>query len=256
MERIDYFYDEVLQEDELEQRENRANESKRRKRKRRRRSRRMLLILIVLLIVAYFGSQYSNIRIVELKGNSYYSKQEVMALAKIRYDMKSILAPSFLIEKRLSNDTMIKSASVHKSWNGVVSIALEEEKRLGYYEKEGKKYLLIESSEDILVKDVEQTVDVPFLNGLNEKQRSRYRKEAITLDLESLALISEVSHYETSYDKDMLQLTMQDGHIVRTTYEGLKMLDSYKEMLKGVKTDLKCIVFAEETNTMYTEKCD
>ncbi|NBK96989.1 MAG: FtsQ-type POTRA domain-containing protein [Erysipelotrichia bacterium] len=249
-------FDEVLQNDELEERENIANENKRRKRRRRKRRRRMVLLGLIIIAVIYALSDYSNIRIVEMNGNAYYSKQQIMSKANISYDMKSILAPSFLIKNRLEEDVLIKHANVHKTWDGIVKIDIEEEKLVGYYNQNGKDYLIIDGEDDVLIKDEGKLANVPYLADLNKEQIANYKKAVNKVAKENIYLISEVSHYETSYNKDMLKLTMQDNHVVFTSYAGLALLDSYKEMLKGLNTDLKCIVFAEETNTMYTEKCE
>lgn len=251
-----YNFDDVLQNDELEERENIANENKLKKKRRRKRRRRLLVLLLMAIIAIYAISDYSNVRIVEISGNSYYSKQQIMNIAGISYDMKSILAPSFLIDKRLEDDTLIRNATISKTWDGIVNIEIEEEKLIGYYTKNGKNYLIVEDDADVLIKDENKLANVPYLVDLNKDQLDSYKKAIAKVDKESIWLISEISHYETSYDKNMLKLTMQDGHIVFTTFAGLSLLDSYTEMLKELRTDLKCIMFAEETNTMYSEKCE
>ncbi len=251
-----YDFDEVLQNDELEERESIANESKRKKKVRRKRRRKLVLLLIVSVAVFYLISDYSNVNVVEMNGNEYYSKQQIMKIAGISYDSKSVFAPSFLIRNRLEDDELIKEASVSKSWDGVVSIQLEEEKLLGYYMDKDDYYLLVDSEDAILMKDKDKLANVPYLNGLNKQQIAGFKKYIKDVKKENILLISEVLHYETSYDKNMLKLVMQDGHIVYTTYKGLPLMDSYTEMLKGLNTDLKCVVFAEETNTMYTTKCE
>lgn len=251
-----YDLDEVLQNDELEERENIANENKRKKKIRRKRKRRFFLFLLLLLLFAYFISSFSNVNVVEMQGNQYYSKQQIMEIAKVSYGSKSVLAPSFLIERRLENDPLIKNATIHKTWNGVITIKIEEEKLIGYYQQNNTYYLLAEKGDDIKIKDSHTLANVPYLNGLNKEQRDLYKKSIVKAKRDSILLISEVLHYETSYNKNMLKLIMQDGHVVNTSFAGLKLLDSYTEMLKGLNTNLKCIVFAEETNTMYTEKCE
>ena len=251
-----YDFDDVLQNDELEERESIANENKRKKKMRRSRRRKFLFILVLLLIVVYFVSDFSNINVVETSGNEYYSKQQIMKIANISYDAKSIFAPSFLIENRLENDALIKDASVSKSWGGVISVRIEEEKLLGYYIDKNKYYLWVPNEDPIQMEDKDKLANVPYLNGLNKEQMGMFAKSIKDVKKENIALISEVLHYETSYDKNMLKLIMQDGHIVYTTFKGLALMDSYTEMLKGLKTDLKCIVFAEETNTMYTTQCE
>lgn len=251
-----YNLDDVLQNDELEQRENIANENKQKKKRRRKRRRRLFVMLLIAIAIVYAISDYSNIRIVEISGNSYYSKQQIMNISGISYDMKSILAPSFLIDKRLEEDSLIKSASISKTWDGIVNIEIEEEKLIGYYIKDGKNYLIVDDGDDILIEDENKLANVPYLVDLNKEQMNSYKKAIQSVDKESVWLISEISHYETSYDENMLKLIMQDGHVVFTTFKGLSLLDSYTEMLKELRTDLKCIMFAEETNTMYSEKCE
>lgn len=251
-----YDLDEVMQNDELEERESIANENKRKKKIRRKRRRRLLLAAIIALCTVYFISDFSNINVVEMNGNEYYSKQQVMDIAKISYDSKSVFAPAFLIKSRLEKDELIKDAKVSKSWDGVVTIHLSEEKLLGYYMENDKYYMLVDNEEAIEMNDKDKLANVPYLNGLNKKQIQSFKESVKKVKKENILLISEVLHYETSYDKNMLKLIMQDGHIVYTTFNGLQLMDSYTEMLKGLKTDLKCVVFAEETNTMYTTKCE
>lgn len=251
-----YNFDDVLQNDELEERENIANENKQKKKRRRKRRRRLFVFLLIAIALVYAISDYSNVRIVEISGNSYYSKQQIMNIAGISYDMKSILAPSFLIDKRLEDDTLIRSASINKSWDGIVNIEIEEEKLIGYYSKDGKNYLIVDDDKDVLIKDESKLANVPYLVDLNKEQIASYKQAIEKVNKESIWLISEISHYETSYDENMLKLTMQDGHVVFTSFKGLALLDSYTEMLKELRTDLKCIMFAEETNTMYSEKCE
>ena len=83
-----------------------------------------------------------------------------------------------------------------------------------------------------------------------------YKENLKNVDSENIWMISEIVHYKTSYDKNMLKLYMQDGHIVLTTMKGLSMLDNYLEMLKALNTTHKCITFVEETNSSYSEKCE
>lgn len=253
-----YNYDDVLQNDELEERENIANRNKEKKKRRRKRRRRLLALLLIALAVVYAISDYSNVRIVEISGNSYYSKQQIMNIAGISYDMKSILAPSFLIDKRLEDDSLIKNAKISKTWDGIITIEIEEEKLVGYYTKDGKNYLIADGDKDVLIKEQDQNklANVPYLVDLDTKQIASYKKAIDKVEKESIWLISEISHYETSYDQNMLKLIMQDGHVVYTSFAGLSLLDSYTEMLKELRTDLKCIMFVEETNTMYSEKCE
>ena len=253
MERFDL---DELEEDELEKRERQAKENIKRKRRRRKMRRRIFFMLLVGLLALYLLSPYANINLVEVEGNVHYTKQDLMDIAGIDYDMKSFLAPFFLMEYRLESDDLIAEADVKKTWNGIVKITIEEKKLVGYTLQEDVYYIVTASGESVAQEDVDQLIDLPYIVDLDEDQLQQYAAAMEDVDQESIQLISEVSHYETSYDDDMLELLMVDQHIVHTTYEGLALLDSYTEMVVGINTNLQCIVFAEETNTIYTEKCE
>lgn len=248
--------EEVLQKDELEEREDQANQSKNKKIKRKRRFRRGIILIFIILFAFYLLSDFSNVRVIDIKGNLFYTKQQLMEKANIKYSMKSLMAPSFLIEDRLEKDPLIRNVDVHKTLDGVIRINVQEENMVGYYKKNNKAYLLVEKEKDVYVKEEKDLAQVPYLVDLNENQRNKYKTIVDKVNKKSIWLVSEISHYETSYDKNMLKLIMQDGHIVYTTMKGLKLLDSYTEMLKALNTTHRCITFVEETNSSYSEKCE
>lgn len=251
-----YNINEVLENDELEEREQMAHSRKEKRKRKRKRIRQLFVLFLLLLGSAYLISDYSNIQVVEISGNQYYSKQQLMDKAKIALQQKSFLSPSFLIEKRLQDDALIEDVSVEKSWDGIIRIKVKESKLIGYYKEKDAYYLMIDDADDVKIKDVSKLANVPYLVDLDENQKKTYQKQMALVERENIALVSEVARYETSYDKSMVRLTMQDGHVVRTTIKDLKLLNSYTEILKGLKSDLRCIVFVGETNSMYTEKCE
>lgn len=251
-----YEIEEVLQKDELEKREEEATNRKIKKIRKRRNRRRIAIVLLLVGIAFYFISDYSNVRVIEVKGNVFYTKKQIMDTSQVTYAMKSIMAPGFLIEKRLEEDPLIKDVSVSKTWDGVFRIKVEEENLVGYYEKDGKYYLLLQGEDDKEIKDSKSLSLAPYLVDLNKEQREQYAKALEEVETKNIRMISEVSHHETSYDKNMLKLIMQDGHIVYTSINGLKNVAYYREILKGLNTTHRCIVFAEESNAAYSEKCE
>lgn len=248
--------DEVMQDDELEARQSAAQQSKNKLMRRKKRIKILIVLIIISIFSVYMFSDYSNIRIIDINGNIIHTKEQLMKMAKIDYSMKSILAPGFLIKKRLEDDLMLENVDVHKTLDGLVRIDIVEEDMIGYYEKKGKAYLMFKDGDDMYIKDESLLLHVPYINGLSEKQREQYKKNLNTVGNENIWMISEIVHYETSYNKNMLKLYMQDGHIVLTTMKGLSMLDNYLVMLKALNTTHKCITFVEETNSSYSEKCE
>ena len=129
------------------------------------------IIIFVNMLSIYLFSDYSNIRIIDINGNIIHTKEQLMKMAKIDYSMKSILAPGFLIKKRLEDDLMLENVDVHKTLDGLVRIDIVEEDMIGYYEKKGKAYLMFKDGDDMYIKDESLLLHVPYINGLSEKQK-------------------------------------------------------------------------------------
>lgn len=252
MERLD----ELFEEDELEKRTRIASEQKHKKMKFRKRRKRTILFLLFAVILAYFISDYSNIRVIDISGTNFYTKEEIMKIAKLEYGTKSILSPWFVIEKRVEEAPVVEDAKVKKSWNGIVKIQITEEKMLGYHIVDKKAYLIIDGKDDQLVEDETLLATIPYISNMDDEFLQKYKEAIKDVSASNLRLVSEISKYETSYDENMLKIQMEDGHIVYSSLDGLKNLDYYNEILKGLKTTHKCIVFAEESNAAYSQKCE
>lgn len=214
------------------------------------------MFLLIMFGVFYFISDLSNINVIDIKGNIYYSKQELMNKAGISYHNKSILSPGFLIERKLEKESLIKDVDVKKTWDGVIRIEIEEEKALGYYEKKDKAYLMISGDDDIHIKDESLLASIPYVKDLDSKRLKKYKKYMNQVDSSIINMISEVVPYSNSYDKEGYKIIMDDGHIVYTSAKGLKLLNSYKEILKQIKEGNRCIQIMEENNAAHASKCE
>ena len=98
--------DEVMQDDELEARQSAAQQSKNKLMRRKKRIKILIVLIIISIFSVYMFSDYSNIRIIDINGNIIHTKEQLMKMAKIDYSMKSILAPGFLIKKRLEDERL------------------------------------------------------------------------------------------------------------------------------------------------------
>ncbi len=249
-------YKKVFDKNEQEKKKEDLDRKKSLRKVKKKRNRILLFTLGLMIVALYMFSEYSNTRIVMINGSSVFSKQELLDMAKIEYNKKMVLYPNFLIEKRLEENVFIEEANVSKSWDGIITISLVEKDVLGYYIEEGESYLLVKGEESKLIANGISLKNVPFIYDLDEKQREKYVKSCEDVDVQYLSLISEISHYETSYDDNMLQLSMQDGHSVYTTMDGFQLLNWYTTTIKGVSSANKCIMFIEETNTITTQDCE
>ena len=70
-----------------------------------------------------------------------------------------------------------------------------------------------------------------------------------------MLLISEINPHQESYDKNMVELIMEDGNRIYTSYDSMILLNAYKKTLKSLKEDNVCFVMDSLTGSYVTEDC-
>lgn len=248
--------DDVFAPDDNELREHHAIQHKTNIKRRRRKIKAFRTLIILVLLCIYLLSGLSDIKALNVSGNVIYSQNEILKMIGLNYHEKSILYPSFYLEYKLKKNDLIKSCKVTKTFGGGVYIHVVEQSIVGYY-YEGKVPYVLLSSGDKVKMDVDNInlITSPYINGLNDEQRQKLCRYIKKLDNSDMKLISEIRHYSSSYDNDMLELIMVDGHKVHTSYSGLKLMNSYRDILKGLNSTLQCIEIVEETNSAYSQNC-
>ncbi|OCN03796.1 hypothetical protein A4S06_04300 [Erysipelotrichaceae bacterium MTC7] len=250
--------DRVLTKDEQEIRRDNVLKNRKKRKLRRKRIKHFFIFLLIALVVGYMVSDLSNIRVMKVNNNVIYTQQELLKKAGLSYDGKMIFHPGMMIEHKLKEDEFIEDVSVSKNYvTGAIYIDVEEEKIIGHYDEDGKSYVLLANGKSVQMKENQLAlVSSPYIKDLNKKQRAALGSMLREVDDENLALISEIRYYKTSYDDDMLELVMSDGHIVRTSYEGLALLKNYRKVLEGLNDKLRCINIQESSNSVFTSNCD
>ena len=244
-----------------------ALQNKKKQRKKRRRKIRLITLLIVTLIgVLYFTSDASKVQSLEVSGNLFYTKAEVLKKAGLSYQTRYIVMPKLYIEYKLSQDKLLQDVEVTKTWGGTIKIDVKEKTIIGYFVKDEKNYALIEdgSTIEITSDNLGTIVNFPLIDGFEEEQLVNLAKSFVienrAVSLDMISMISEIHPYAASYDKNMVKLTMQDGNIIYTDYASMPLLNNYKEgVLKNIKEGKKkerlCLLLDDATAHIHTEDC-
>lgn len=251
-------FDKVLKKDEHEQRYDKIMTKRRKQRKRKKRIRWFSGVTIIMLVGLYLLTSYSNIKIIKVKNNVIYSEQQILDKSGVHYQSKLVLHPWFWVEYQLKQDDLIKNATVSKNyWNGSIYIEVEEEKVIGHYQEGNKDYVLLANGKSVIMEANSITLLAsPLLVGLDEKQRQMLSEYLAPIDEEYIYLISEIHPFATSYDNNMLELFMEDGHIIRTSYKRLDRLSVYKKVLERIQGNARCLYTIDALDTMDSESCD
>ena len=78
-------------------------------------------------------------------------------------------------------------------------------------------------------------------------------KREVSADL--ITMISEIQPYSRSYDKHMVKLIMQDGNTLFSAYDGIPLLNDYKQVLRSSSKSHVCLELDETNASIYESAC-
>ena len=248
---------ELQQENELEKRYLSQLNRKKKIRTRRRILRVLSLLLIVMLVFAFLSSDLSKVKTLSVRGNMIYTDEQILEKAELNYRSSFVLNPGFLIAMRLKEDTLIKEASISKTWGGGILITVEEEMIIGYLKDDPTK-LLVQGKGIYELSEADQIdlTKIPRIGGFNEGQLEELDQAFQEVDPDILALISEMEPYATSYDADMVQFVMIDGNRVTASMKGVVLLNSYRSVLKELEGTHVCLYMDDISGNIFKEVDD
>ena len=103
-------------------------------------------------------------------------------------------------------------------------------------------------------------VHFPLLSDFNAKQRKQlceqFQKHSKVLTRDLIEKFAEIVPYKASYDKNMFKITMQDGNIVYTNLNSIKMLSKYQSVLTKLKGQSVCLVLDSTHSTIEKVNCE
>lgn len=219
------------------------------------------IIFLLSSFLVYFFSEDSKVKVLVCTGNYYYSDQEIFSQAHIGAQTRLWLMPTFQIQNELKELELIDSVNVVRS-GGRLEIQVTEKKVIGYYVDKDKNYALTDQGKSIAIAsdDLAQIIHFPLLSGFTKEQRKniaeQFRKHEEELSLSVIEKMAEIIPYESSYDSQMLQITMQDGNTIYTTLESLYMVTKYDSILNQLEGKNVCLILDRENSAIEKINCD
>lgn len=189
------------------------------------------LLLFCILGISFFYLSKIPIKNIYVKGNKYFSDQEIIDLAKIDSYPSFIKTTSNSIKKNISKNPLIEKVTIKKKLLAEVHITIEEYNIL-FRKEENSKIVLSNKQEltddylyqiPLLLNYVPDTKYDSFIKGMNQV------KEDIKTQ------ISEIKYYPNEQDEDRFLLYMNDGNSVYLTLTKFKQINYYEEVLEKVE---------------------
>lgn len=217
--------------------------------------------MMVASVFVYYFSTDSHVKVLSCKNNYYLSDSEVYDLANVSTKTRLYLVPSILLEKRVEKMPFVQSCKVSKK-NRKLTFDVQEKIIVGYYVKDDKNFALLQDGTSIEIEEqyLNMIVHFPLLSDFNAKQRKQlceqFQKHSKILTRDLIEKFAEIVPYKTSYDKNMFKITMQDGNIVYTNLNSIKMLSKYQSVLTKLKGQSVCLVLDSTHSTIEKVNCE
>ena len=215
---------------------------------------------IVLTICAvtgvYFMTEGSKVRSIRVKGNTFFKDEEIMELAKVDYSSRFYLCWSFMLEQRLKANPLIDGVTVRHDTNRTLTITVEEKPCIGYFWEEDEPKILCKDG-TVLNMSSRYYSGLSLLPMLDSSLDRKLLVEAFqNVTSLTIANISEVFPYVTTYDKNMFRVLMDDGNQVFVTVQTAVDLNYYLEIQPQLFQQTgACIVFYTITEDGHTRDC-
>ncbi|TGY65433.1 cell division protein FtsQ/DivIB [Dubosiella muris] len=218
------------------------------------------IVMALATFLIYYYSFDARMKVMACTGNYYYSDSQIFDIAKVNSASRSLLTPSFLVERNLRADPLIESAKVTKNKDRIL-LDVKEKTVIGYFVKNGKNYVLTNEGETIELdqKYLKNIIHFPLMSDFTDQQLENIWKEFAKypklLTRGVVEKIAEMVPYASSYDANMIKMTMQDGNVVYTSVADLMMMSRYEDMLSQLRGQSVCLVLDAQNSTINKLDC-
>ena len=212
---------------------------------------------LVLMAVVYWTTDHSRVQTVRIEGQSYLSRQQILALAGIDENSRWLLQFSPQLKSRLEASPMIASASVSQGPHNEIRITIEERKPVGYRYLDQPEVLFADGTVALMDESLTGLIGrIPLITGFESQEQTADLAMAFReVDAGMISLISEISQVEVSYDPNMICLLMQDGNRFFSSYYSMDVLNSYNSIVSNLNQSDACIFVDEMSKSAYTQPC-
>lgn len=229
-------------------------EVKKERRKKHLKKRIFRLLILLGIVAVYFISDLSNVKKVNVVNENILSKEEVIKAVGIHSKSKFLLLHD--IFKKPANNIFIEDYSIINHFQGEITIDVKEIKLVGYIVHEENIEFISEKAKKMNSKILpDYIIRLPKVNSIEEVFIEKLSVNLGKIDQNVIARISEIQPYETSYDKNMVILIMEDGNKIYSSMNDLHLMNKYNHILESISGTNQCIQLDDATNSAYKFKC-
>jgi cell division protein FtsQ len=223
------------------------------KQQRRRKANRRLIFLLFLFfaliaIVAYIQSPLSRVKAITVKGNEFYSTQEIIQKTGISPNTSIWAVKKKIIQANLEHLPEIKKADVKMMGLNSIEINITEYKKLAYLKKDSFYFPVLENGTILENRKTGRVpINAPIL--MNFKQGAILKDmlgEIKKLPSDVLNSISEIDYTPSKLDQFHITLFMNDGFEVSASITSFSSkMSHYPSIISQLDPNQKGIIDLE-----------
>lgn len=227
--------------------------------KRRKRKKISIFLLLILFVYLYWSTDISKPKIITVSGNYVLSKDEVLKTSELNLDDLMIISNPITIKRRLIKHPLINEVDV--TWSPLkryINVNIKEVDVFAYrQDSEGAMMLMFDGSHVDLDSDFYKFMPhLIYIEGFNEVENE---KRLITsfqdLDRDIINQISEIHQKSVSFDDNYIELRMNDGNKVYTSFQTVARVNYYFDIITNLKASNTCIIIDEMSGEAYSQPC-
>lgn len=235
-------------------------QAKLKKQLRRRKLKRMLVVLLIsFLMFFYFATDISKVKYINIYNNQVVAKSEIKKFLNLSLDSRLIINNPLLVKYKLLKHPLIKDAKVSFSlFKRNLNIEVFEIEVFAYRQSsDSAKLIMSDGSEVNLTSDFYPLLaNLIYIEGFkDEADQIRLVESFIKLNSDVKNQISEIHQTSVSYDDKLLELRMNDGNKVYTSFQSVERLNYYFDIIINLRASNSCIYIDEMSGEAYSQPC-
>lgn len=196
----------------------------------------LILLIIYLIITAGYYFFTMPVKRIIVKGNDKVLEKDIITAANINLENSIFKTSSSSIKKKIEKIDLVKSANIHKSLFGNITITIEENKVLFYNYLSKELYL----SDQSKITDTNNYLGYPTLvNYVPSDILEKFMKGLSKIDEDIITMISEIEYSPDEYndiviDNERFLLRMNDSNVVYINIVNIEKLNKYQTIFAKV----------------------
>ena len=199
----------------------------------------LLILFLYVLIYSLYTIINTPIKNIYIKNNTLLTDQEIIEIAELQDYPSIITTMNFLIEKKLENNTYIKSAKVTKKLPSAIVIEVVENKPTFYNRRDNK--IVLQDGKVVIGRYNVGTL----INYVPDTIYTKFIKEMSKVDSSIIERISEIEYKPNAVDDGRFYLSMKDGNYVYLTINKFTAINDYIDIVKTL-SNKKGILYLDD----------